>query len=337
VTSLRRTVLSLGVLCGGAVAFALGVNGAVEWIDPRAATPPTRFSPADIRRIDVHQHSTPGTAEETARVARALGLELVVNWSGGAAGEELRRSLDASETAGRRSIAVLANVDGRGCCTARWAAREGARLADARAAGARGLAIPGAFGDAEEVALDDPALDPLFAAAERLAFPVFVHVPAPAPLERRVARHPSLPVLASGFAGAAADPAQVSALLDRLPNLRVDTAALNDLGRAPAAARAAILAHPDRVLLGTDVRLVEVGEVKAVVFGGSIPGGREEMLRFFEGTWRFFETRDANIPSPVPSRGDHLVEGVGLSREVLEQIYHANAERLLGLEPPEAR
>jgi hypothetical protein len=89
------------------------------------------------------------------------------------------------------------------------------------------------------------------------------------------------------------------------------------------------------VLLGTDVRLVEVGDVKAVVFGGGPPGGRDEMLRFFEGTWRFFETRDAGIPSPVPAEGDAPLTGIGLSREVLERVYHANAEALLGVPPPE--
>jgi hypothetical protein len=162
---------------------------------------------------------------------------------------------------------------------------------------------------------------------------VFVHDPEPVTLERRAARHRGLPFLAAGFAGAADDPARASALLDRVPNLHVDTAALGRLGRAPAAARAAILAHPDRVLLGTDVRLLELGDVKAVVFGGGAPGGRAEMLRFFDGTWRFFETRDRDIPAPIA--GDLAIEGIGLPRDVLEQVYHRNAERLLGVAAPQ--
>ena len=328
--SLPKTIAILGALCAAAVALALGVTVAVGRAGPSATD--TRFAPVPIVRFDVHQHLTAGTGEEAERLARAQGMGALVNWSGGAAGAGLEASLAAAR--GRRvRMLVLMNLDGEGCCAERWSAREAARLADGQAAGARGLALPSRVGG-RSVGLDDPALDPIFAACERLGLPVFVHSGDPAALERRVARNPRLAFVASGFAGAR-DPGAVAGLLARLPNLRVDTAALGAIGRSPDGARATILAHADRVLLGTDVRLVEIGEVKSAVFGGAAPGGRREMLRFFDATWRFFETRDRGIPSPVAADGDATIDGIGLPRDVLERVYHRNAEALLGVRAEE--
>ena len=40
------------------------------------------------------------------------------------------------------------------------------------------------------------------------------------------------------------------------------------------------------------------------------------------------------IPSPTPNQGRWAIDGVGLPREVLEAVYHGNAERLLGVKLP---
>jgi predicted TIM-barrel fold metal-dependent hydrolase len=161
---------------------------------------------------------------------------------------------------------------------------------------------------------------------------------------RMVERHPGTTFIGVHFGNDAEDPEEVSRLLGRLPNLYVDTAArVPELGRRAEAARAAILAHPDRVLFGTDLQWVEGRDLKAVILGagpafvlGGIPLERSvEGRRFFDGTFRFLETRERGFESPTPIQGRWAIDGIGLPREVLERVYHRNAERLLGFAPPE--
>jgi predicted TIM-barrel fold metal-dependent hydrolase len=234
------------------------------------------------------------------------------------------------------------------------------------------------------VPIDAAALEPIWAACEALALPVVVHAgdakaffepPGPeneraeelaqrpeGPLADRartppwetvfgefvrlVERHPKVTFVGAHFGNDAEDPAAVLRLMDRLPNLWIDTAArVPELGRRADAARRAILAHPDRVLFGTGVEVVQGPDVKGIVYGAGQPyavdpkiGRGVAMARFFDGSYRFFETRDLAIPSPTPIQGTWDVEGVGLPRDVLEQVYHRNAQRLLGIElPPEVR
>jgi predicted TIM-barrel fold metal-dependent hydrolase len=334
VTSPGRTSALLAALAAAGIAIALGVTAAVERARPGITRAPAPgFVPVGIPRFDVHQHVPATMAAEAVRLSRAHGIGALANVSGGHVGGGLAEAIAASRAQGGR-VAVLMNLDPRGCCDGAWARREAGRVAAGAELGARGLAISAQLPAPDPPPLDAPVLDPIFQACDRLALPVFLHGASPGPaLERRVARHPGTRFVASAFGGAAANPAAAAALHDRLPNLRLDTAAIGALGRAPAAARAAILAHPDRVLLGTDVQYVDAGDVKAVIFGGGDPGGREQMLRFFAGTWRFFETRDAGIPAPVTVDGGDI-EGIGLPRAVLERVYRRNAEELLGLEVP---
>ncbi len=152
---------------------------------------------------------------------------------------------------------------------------------------------------------------------------------------RVVERHPKLDFIGVHFGNDAEDPAEVSRLLERLPNLYVDTAArLPELGKRADATRAAILAHPDRVLFGTNLQWIANPtsvERAAVILGAGAPAtSMEEVRRFFQSTWRFFETRDDAIPSPTPIQGRSAIQGLGLPPPVLEKVYHGNAQRLLG-------
>ena len=190
---------------------------------------------------------------------------------------------------------------------------------------------------------DELALVPEWSYADRSSYPPWQQVFDE--FVRLVERHPHVTFIGAHFGNDAEDPAAVARLMDRLPNLWVDTAArVPELGRHAEAARAAILDHPDRVLFGTDVQLVTGSDWKGVVYGAGQPylvepgpGRGAAMARFFDGNYRFLETRDRDIPSPTPIQGDWSVEGIGLPRDVLEKIYHQNAERLLGVKLPEER
>jgi predicted TIM-barrel fold metal-dependent hydrolase len=217
------------------------------------------------------------------------------------------------------------------------------------------------------LAVDDPRLDVLFAKAGELGLPVAMHTGDPiafwsapdsknerydelhahpgwsysgaavpsweelfAAWERRVARHPRTTFIGVHFGNAPELPGRVAAMLEKYPNLYVDTAArVPELGRRAAEVRALILRFPDRVLFGTDLG---VGEAEADLMLGSTgltPPTRADVDRFFTATWRFFETRDEGFEHPTPIQGRWTISGLGLPPGVLRKVYSENAERLL--------
>jgi predicted TIM-barrel fold metal-dependent hydrolase len=220
------------------------------------------------------------------------------------------------------------------------------------------------------IAVDDPELDPIFEAAGELGLPIAIHTADPvafwrpatpdnerydelrvhpiwsfygagvpsweelfAQLERRIARHPKTTIIAVHFGNAAEYPERVAALLDRYPNLYVDTAArIPEMGRADAdKMRAILIGHKDRVLFGTDLGVgVEANDLMLGSTGAE-PPTEAEVERFFTATWRYFETRDRAFPHPTLIQGRWTIDGVGLPRDALEAIYGGNAARLLGL------
>lgn len=336
-TPARTWLLVVGI----SAAAAAGVLALASALESRR---PPSFQPAPIYKVDFHQHVGPATARNAMALATSQGIRALVNLAGGPAGEGLEEQVAAASPYPERML-VFAGLDWAGCCGEEWAGRELARLARARAAGARGLQVYlSADAAAARLAADSPRLDPLWDLCAEAGFPVAVHL-ARSPADGRAAlrqelarlaeRRPRNAFVAQDFAGGASDPAEVGRLLDRLGNLHVDLAAsLPELGRHAEAARAAVLAHPDRVLFGTDLQWLEGPDVKAVILGAGAPAtAPEEVRRFFESTFRFLETRDREIPSPVPALGSWSLEGLGLPPEVLVRVYHRNAERLLGLPP----
>ena len=332
----------VAALCLGAIALSLGATRAVERAHPGITRPEQdTFAPLRIPTLDVHQRVAPATLDMALRVARASGIGALVNLSGGSEGGALEAQLTAARPYGDRVI-VFMNLDADGCCGDTWIRREAARLARGKALGARGLAIAAA---PPEAALASDASEPLWEACAALGLPVALgDVGSPQERVRLVERHPRVDFIGARFWDGDQDPAEVARLMDRLPNLWVDTAdRVADLGREPAAARQAILAHPDRILFGSDVRYLESGELQGIVLSTGQPilldakllGGDERRV-FFMSTYRFFETRDAGIPGPSPADKDARISGIGLPRDVLHRIYHRNAERLLRVQAPEA-
>jgi predicted TIM-barrel fold metal-dependent hydrolase len=158
-----------------------------------------------------------------------------------------------------------------------------------------------------------------------------------AQFERRVARHPKTIFIGVHFGNDPEDPAHVAEMLERHRNLYVDTAArVPELGREdanhdPKRMREIFVRFADRILFGTDTGVGPGDRELMLGSTGRDPPGPRDVERFFTSTWRWFETEDRDIPTPTPIQGRWNVDGMGLPRDVLERVYHANAEKLLGL------
>ncbi|MCA8995456.1 MAG: amidohydrolase family protein [Planctomycetaceae bacterium] len=129
---------------------------------------------------------------------------------------------------------------------------------------------------------------------------------------RVIARHPETTFICAHMADVPEDLAKLGTYLDEYPNMNVEIAArVAELGRQPYTARKFFLKYPDRILFGTD----------------GIPPMTELIPHF-----RFLETFDENFPyedNPFPPQGLWNIFGIGLPDDVLRQVYHKNAERLI--------
>lgn len=152
--------------------------------------------------------------------------------------------------------------------------------------------------------------------------------------QRRVARHPRTTFIGAHFGNSPEDPTRVAAMLERSPNLYIDTAArVPEIGRRPAAEmRAFFVKWQDRILYGSDTAVTPDGLTMGSRGAEHDPESR--LPEFFLGQWRYFETDEAHLPSPTPIQGNWTIDGIGLPREVLEKLYHRNAERVLGITLP---
>lgn len=213
-----------------------------------------------------------------------------------------------------------------------------------------GLKVKEAHGNYLRV--DSPKLDPIWEKCGELDIPVKIHTSDPAAfftsfdkhnewytilldhqdwmfnkpeyysrdelLEQRdnvISRHPDTIFIGAHMENCPEDLARAGEWLDKYPNFYVDIdARLAELGRQPYSARRFLIKYADRVMFDTDGYK-------------STPINREMYREHF----RFLETDDEymdikKIHTVVP---DWRVYGLYLPDDVLEKIYHLNAERLL--------
>ena len=196
------------------------------------------------------------------------------------------------------------------------------------------------------VKVDDPRLDPIWAECGRLRIPVSIHTSDPdafflpndganerydelianpdwsfygdrfprkeALLEARnriFARHPGTSFIALHVANHPEDLDDVSRVLDRYPNVVVETGARHaELGRQPRRAREFFLKYQDRILFGTDAHPEDA----------------------MYGNWfRFLETADESFDYwHSPGQGRWTISGLDLPPKVLDKVYRRNAERV---------
>ncbi len=152
--------------------------------------------------------------------------------------------------------------------------------------------------------------------------------------ERVIARHPKTVFLLIHFGNNAEDLDYVDRLLDRYPNVYVDTSArVPELGRHNAEKlRALFIKQQDRILFGSDIIFGSRGQMQL----GSVspnPPTPDDAEEFYARHWRFFETGLRQIEHPTPIQGDWKIDAIDLPMDVLEKIYVKNAEKLLFSKP----
>ena len=197
----------------------------------------------------------------------------------------------------------------------------------------------------QRIRVDDPRFDLLFETCARLKIPVLIHTAEPRPffepMDRRnerwlelklyprrarppdrfpswetiigeqhklFARHPNTIFINAHLGWLGGNLAELGRLLDRLPNVYTDFAAvIEELGRQPRFARQWFIRYQDRVLLGKDT------------------WRPEEYGTYF----RTLETADEYFDHDRKHHGIWKMYGLDLPDEVLKKVYYKNALRII--------
>lgn len=306
--------------------------------------------------VDFHGHPTGGldTPEALARlVAQMDSLNLgVMVAASNISGDALKRAVAAIKASpvARDRVRVLTGIDFRNVGPG-WAEKAIAQLEADVAAGAVGVGeISKSLGlsikkaDGTRLRIDDPALDPVWAACARLKLPVFIHTADPQEfwqpidfanerwlelalfpgrrypaeqfpsfqqlMEERDAmlrRNPRTTFVIAHMGWHANDLPRLAKLMTELPNVHTEVGAvLYDLGRQPRAARDFLVRFQDRVLFGKD-------------------SFQPQEYPYY---WRVFETRDDYFDYYRPYHAFWKLYGLDLPDPVLRKLYADNARRI---------
>ena len=307
--------------------------------------------------IDFHGHpgSAIGSVENLAKLGAeldSLNVRLMVS-AGNTSGDALKRIVGtvASSPAMKDRVRMLTGIDFRGVGEPGWAERAVARLEADVAVGAVGIGEIGkSFGqtirkaDGSRLAMDDPILDPVWAAAARLRLPVFIHTGDPQEFyephdfnnerwlelalfpnrfigpdehpdfeelmkerDNLFRRNPRTTFVAAHMGWHANDLQRLGRMLEEMPNVYVEVGAiLYDLGRQPRAAHDFFVRFQDRILFGKDsYQPIE-----------------------YPYYFRVFETRDDYFDYYRDYHAFWKLYGIDLPDAVLKQVYYRNALKI---------
>jgi predicted TIM-barrel fold metal-dependent hydrolase len=325
-----------------------------------------------VPAIDAHNHlgAAFGGAwasrppDELLPILDEAGVEAIVDLDGGW-GEALAAEIERWQRPHPDRIAVFAGLDYE-----RWAEdehfgeTEARRLEAAALAGARGLKVWKVLGlrardtEGRLVAVDDARLDPLWAAAARLALPVVIHVADPVaffePLDPTNERweelhaHPDWhfwPTRPPGRPDLPGFP-PFDELLEGLRRLLLRHRSTTFIGAHVGCAAedlawvGAMLEACPNFHVDIAARLGELGRqpytarafferyADRVLFGVDVEPDPEVYRRYY----RFLETRDESFDydtDEVPGQGRWQIHGIGLPEDVLRRVYRDNARRLI--------
>ena len=323
--------------------------------------PTTMVKTAKFPAIDFHGHPGQMLASteslERLRIALdSLNVRTMIA-AENMSGDRLKRVMDTVRASAKMKdrVRVLTGINfsnvGPG-----WAEKAIAQLEADAAAGAVGVGEIGkGFGlntrkpDGSRLKLDDPELDPIWAACARLKLPVFIHTADPQEFfqpqgltnerwleialfpERRYPqdkfpsfeqlsterdnlfrRNPKTTFVTAHMGWHANDLGRLGKMLTEMPNVYTEVGAvLYDIGRQPRAAHDFFVKYQDRILFGKD-------------------SFQPEEYPYY---WRVFETRDDYFDY---YRGYHAfwkLYGIDLPDAVLKKVYYANALKLMPAVP----
>ena len=317
--------------------------------------PETLVRTAKYPVIDYHGH--PGDLESPEALARlitaldSLNVRVMIAASN-MSGERLQRTLAAIKASpqARDRVRVLTGIDFRNVGPG-WAEKAVAQLEADAAAGAVGIGEIGkGFGlstrkaDGSRLELDDPDLQPVWAAAARLNLPVFIHTADPPqffePIDYKNERwlelalfpgrrfppdrfpkfeelmaerdnlfrnNPKTTFVMAHLGWHGNDLGRLGKLLTEMPNVYTEVGAvLYDIGRQPRVARDFFVKFQDRILFGKD-------------------SFQPEEYPYY---WRVFETRDDYFDYYRDYHAFWKLYGIDLPDEVLKKLYYQNALKL---------
>jgi predicted TIM-barrel fold metal-dependent hydrolase len=309
---------------------------------------------AKFPAVDVHGHpgnlTTPDAINRIVSVMDSLNLKVMLV-AENVSGERLTRTMEALNASPHKErFRVLAGIDFRNVGPG-WGEKAARQLEADLKTGAIGVGeVPKSFGlrttkpDGSRLKIDDPELDPLWAAFARLDVPAFIHTAEPQeffqPLDyknerwlelslfsdRRVngpgmptfeqlmternnvfRKHPKTRFVAAHFAWHANDLGRLGKMLDEFPNVTVEAGAiLYDLGRQPRAAREFFVKYQDRIMFGKD-------------------SFQPDEYPYY---WRVFETADEYFDYYRDYHATWKMYGMSLPDEVLKKVYYKNAVRV---------
>jgi predicted TIM-barrel fold metal-dependent hydrolase len=308
--------------------------------------------------IDVHNHTNDARGigdrvdpkEMVARMDR-LNLKTIVILTG-MWGDKLQAIIDDMVKPYPGRFVVFTQFDWSKINDPNFSQLMVRQIDDSVARGARGLKVLKELGlgvrdsTGKFVPIDDPRLDAAWEECGRLDIPVFIHVADPeaffhpidasneryeelidhpdwsfygpqfpsmqellAERDRMFAKHPHTTFVALHFGSWPENLDFVDQTLQKFPNVMIETGAREgELGRQPQRAREIFLKYSDRIMFGTD------------------EGAGEAMYRNY---FRWLETNDEYFPyAQYPLQGRWMIYGLGLPDDVLEKVYHRNAEEL---------
>jgi uncharacterized protein len=167
-------------------------------------------------------------------------------------------------------------------------------------------------------------------------------------------RHPGMIVVDAHFGSMCFDLERLERTFAEFPNFYVDTSArMRIVGRLnPPAMREFFTKYQDRILFGTDINVLSGGrkdttkgniylypsdDANVIALDPTDPADRDKIKRWqnraafdYGQSFQYLETDEFNLVDPMHSGGPWLrYPGMKLPPEVLEKVYHANAERLI--------
>ena len=313
--------------------------------------------------FDVHQHVNDAMgiedhmppAELVARMDK-LNIKTIIILTG-MWGDKLQHVIDEMVKPYPGRFLVFTQIDWSKIDDPNFSSEMVQQLDDAVRRGARGLKVLKDLGlgvrdkSGKLITVDDPRLDPVWEECGRLGIPVSIHVTDPEAffyptdgnneryeeltehpdwsfygsqfptkqsiLEARnrvFGRHPHTKFVALHMGNWPENLDYVGDVLNKYPNTYVEFGAREaELGRQPRRARKFFLDYQDRIMFGTD-------------------NGPEEGM--YTNYFRWLETADEYFEYwGYPGQGRWMIYGMELPDDVLEKVYHRNADKLFAKAP----